>query len=43
VYSVNARGFTPWVTFKLSVEVGDNEIQFCIYALVIIEDVYVDD
>jgi len=41
--SVNAEGFTPWLTFKLSVDVGDNEIQFCIYALVIIEDVYVDD
>jgi len=25
----------PWLTFKLHVEVGDNEIQTCIHALVI--------
>jgi len=25
----------PWLIFKLRVDVGDNEIQICIYAIVI--------
>jgi len=38
VYSVNAREFMPLLTLPkvaLRVEVGDNEIQTCVYALLI--------
>jgi len=39
VYNVNAGEFMPcaelYLRFMLRVEVGDNEIQTCIYALVI--------
>jgi len=38
MYSVNAGEFMPWLTFiefKFRVEDGDNEVQACIYALVI--------